>query len=69
MSNAKKTFDLFSVMGVFAGLQTTSLRFANSRWQVWGSFQDNTGRRVGILAEFDSADDAVDFQVLCDFDA
>jgi hypothetical protein len=67
MNNATKTFEVLKSFGVFAGMYSVSclMNHEKGRWELTGNFRDANGYRSGKVAEFDSVEDAVDFEVLC----
>ena len=68
MSNAAKAFDLLKSIGVFEDMRKVSSLWNSGRqsWELTGSFQNANGRLFGKVAEFDTADDIVEFEMLCE---
>ena len=64
--NASKLFALLLTLGVFTALKSVGVSRYEGQWEVWGHFQDENGRRNGLLAQFADVTDAVDFEVLCE---
>jgi hypothetical protein len=66
MTSAQKTFDLYRQLGILNNCKSLAISRDNSknRWEVWGHFQSNEGRKNARVAMFDDVTDAVDFRVL-----
>lgn len=62
---AQKAFNLLASIGVFDDCKSVGIRHENGIWVVNGHFRnDKRGRYNGVVASFDTVEDAVDFEVM-----
>jgi len=63
MNAVQKTIEIFNRLGILTDCKklSTSFNRDSKQWEVWGHFQNANGRSNGRVAQFDTADEAVEF--------
>jgi hypothetical protein len=69
MSQAQKTFEVYTQIGILTDCVSMSTRYdvKANLWIVSGKFQNKNGIKIGQVAKFDLVDDALEFMQIAGF--